>query len=163
MKYLMLLCLVCSSLAAKDQWRERWEDRVSQADNPDAKAQDMVSDWMFDHARKIRDCDEKTMAEGQRIIDWMAEHDIPLPARAEAAYQRVQKACAAAKGEGLGELTPAKIRGARGSGDDGLSGELLPRSSTEMARQAADDLRHPRIPEPTRTVRAEIVDLNPGD
>ena len=151
MKYLILALLVSSSVVAKDQWLDKWESRVAEADNQDAKAQDMVNDWVFDHRAGLRGLDPDTIATGQRIVKWMEDHDIPLPSRAQSVYDQVKTA--------LLDRQIIKIV-APPAPDDTFAGEILPRSTSEIERQRVDDLRHhPRIPEPERSVRAEVVNF----
>ena len=137
MRTLLAVIVLCGTVRA-DEWINRWESRVNEAENPEAKAIDMVKDWMFDHRGRLKSLDEETIAEGQRIVDWMKGHGIPLPARAQVAYEQVKTA-----------LLDRQIQSLRAEivDDDGLAGDLLPRSPEEIRRQSVDDLRR-RIPEP---------------
>jgi hypothetical protein len=83
---LILLLFITFTAAAHDKFLARWEDRVNQSENPDAKACDMCRDWCWDHKHKLAALDEATLREGEKIATWMENHGYALPAKAQAAY-----------------------------------------------------------------------------
>lgn len=146
MKYWLLLLLLNLTVSATDQWETRWNARVEEADNQDAKARDMASDWFFDHRTALQHNDPKTLQESKRITDWMAAHQIPLPSKVVAMLTTPKPA-------------PAVRVVAEDVPDDTYQGDLLPRSTTELHRQQVDDLRHYASHSTHSLAPAEIIDL----
>lgn len=75
-----------------EKWLARWEARVNEAENSDAKARDMVADWCWDNRSKLDAMDVQTLIVGQRIVEWMKDHDIPLPSKVKVQYEKTKLA-----------------------------------------------------------------------
>lgn len=98
MRTMLAILFLAWSAAACDSL-QTWEASVAQAENPEAHARDMFTEWMAAHRCQIEALHAPTLAKGQAIMEWMDSHGYEASAKVCALYKaisdRVQAAAAA--------------------------------------------------------------------